>query len=161
MLKLVGEAIGDVVEAAAGRAVALGCAWGGDGIVGAVLLVGVGVVVEVALVCDAACALLGTPDLLLAVAVGEGLWEGGRGGGEGTALLAGEGLLVVEAEVEVQPVGVGVAAVLLALLLLVVCHRGGWLRESIHQWNGMGEGVDRHRYSPLSAATPLQQGSRR
>jgi hypothetical protein len=85
---------------------------------GTILLVWIGIVVEVALIRYAACTLLRTPDFLLALVVREGLWECGGSGGEGTALLAGEGLVVVEAEVEVQ--AVGVAVVLLGLLL--VCH---------------------------------------
>lgn len=90
-----------------------------------ILVVGSGVVVEVALGIDAAGALLRAPNLLLAGGVGEGLGEGRGGGGEGSTLLGGEvGLLVSAAAAEVEVQAVGVAVVLLLLLLLLVRHGG-------------------------------------
>ena len=87
-----------------------------------ILLVWVRVVVEVSLIRDAARPLLSTPDLLLTSSVREWLWECGRSGRESTTLLAGKGLLVVEAEVEMEAVGVAAVLLLLLLLLLLVCH---------------------------------------
>ena len=112
MLELMGETVGDIVECT-GRAIS--CAR--RDIACVLLLVGIGVVVEVALVVDATGRLLSAPDLLLAILVWEGLWKGGGSSGEGTALLGGEVWRVGEAEVELQTVWI--AAVRLLLLLLV------------------------------------------
>lgn len=77
------------------------------------------VVVKVALLVDTTGSFAGTPYLLIASRVGEGLWEGGRSGGEGTTLLGGEVGLVIEAEVEVEAVWVA-----RVLRLLLVGHGG-------------------------------------
>ncbi len=133
MLELMCETVVHVIEAT-WRTVAGRSSGRGDAMstILLLLLVRVRVVVEIALIRDTACGLLCAPDLLLSVAVGEGLREGGRGSGEGTTLLACKGLLVVEAEVQVEAVGVAVIWLLslslsLALALALVRHGGRWL----------------------------------
>ena len=119
MLELMCQPVGDIIEATTRRRTV--CRTRRRHALVAILLVGIGVVVEIALAVDAARRLLRAPHLLLAGAVGEGLWECGGGGGEGTTLLGGEVWLVAEAEVELEAVGV---AVVLLLLLLLVRHGG-------------------------------------
>lgn len=84
---------------------------------------GIGVVCEVALVGEAAVhtRLGGTPDFLLSLRIGKGLWKGRGGGGIGTALLsAAEVLSTLETEVELQSVGL-----LLVVGIHACCYRHG------------------------------------
>ena len=93
MLKLVGQSTVHIIEPAR-RAVA--GTWRGQ----AGVRLEAWVVVEIALVVDAAVALSCAPYLLLALRIRERLWEGGWCGGESASLLGSEVGLAVEAEVE-------------------------------------------------------------
>lgn len=125
VLELMGETVGHIVVAASRRAVS--CARRHT--VAELLWVCVGVVVvEVALLADAARGLLGSPDLLLPRRVWEWLRKSGRRRWESTTLLGGEVRRVGEAEVQVQTVrvaGIGLLLLLLALLLLLLVGHGG------------------------------------
>lgn len=92
-----------------------------------ILLIWIWIIVEVALIRDAAGGLLCAPHLLLSSGVGEGLWEGGGSGGKGPTLLSRKVCWsVIETEVQLQAIRIAVIGLLLLLVLVlrVVRHDG-------------------------------------